>query len=237
MKEWGGLDGDEILHDLKKEDISDIGAVMAKVEEALTEKQARDQKYQDELKMLQKANDTGGVKKLTEAEEARKAKRLEVVKEKTVAFFTEEKTADKKSTDKKPEETALDVSLPVFDEYTNDEEWWKEFQAVVKSKISVKQSGEDGEKAAKQKNDEEMTKLLCNVSQAFDAEKLPFEHARAIDHMLVALRKSCLLGLIRKGDYKVVLPSLMATESTQSSFSKYLRIQFNAAVIEWLQVG
>jgi hypothetical protein len=38
MKEWGGLDGDEILHDLKKEDIGDIGVVMAKVEEALTEK-------------------------------------------------------------------------------------------------------------------------------------------------------------------------------------------------------
>jgi len=38
MKEWGGLDGDEILHDLKKEDINDIGVVMAKVEEALTEK-------------------------------------------------------------------------------------------------------------------------------------------------------------------------------------------------------
>jgi len=44
MKEWGGLDSDDILPDLRKEDIHDIGVVMGKVEELLTEKQAREQK-------------------------------------------------------------------------------------------------------------------------------------------------------------------------------------------------
>jgi hypothetical protein len=37
--------------------------------------------------MLQKANDAGGVKKLTEAEEARKTKRLAIIKEKATTFF------------------------------------------------------------------------------------------------------------------------------------------------------
>jgi len=37
--------------------------------------------------MLQKANDTSGVKKLTEAEKARKTKRLAVIKEKAATFF------------------------------------------------------------------------------------------------------------------------------------------------------
>jgi hypothetical protein len=38
MKEWGGLDSNDILPDLQKEDIHDIGVVMGKVEELLTEK-------------------------------------------------------------------------------------------------------------------------------------------------------------------------------------------------------
>lgn len=44
MKEWGGLDSNDILPDLQKEDINDIGVVMGKVEELLTGKQAREQK-------------------------------------------------------------------------------------------------------------------------------------------------------------------------------------------------
>ena len=44
MKEWGGLDSNDILPDLQKEDIHDIGVVMGKVEELLTEKQTREQK-------------------------------------------------------------------------------------------------------------------------------------------------------------------------------------------------
>jgi hypothetical protein len=69
-----------------------------------------------------------------------------------------------KEVEKKPEETSLTVTIPVFDEYTNNEEWWKEFQTIVKTKISEKKSGDDKETAAKQKNDDDMTKLLCTVS-------------------------------------------------------------------------
>jgi len=185
--------------------------------------------------VLQKANDKAGLKKLEDAEAERKSKRLEVIKQKTTEFFAAQKSEEK------PAASGLaDGSVappPAFDEYTKDEAWWKELEDVVTKKMSAKQSGDGGEKEAKQKNDEEMTKLLCSVSRDFDAEKLPFEHARSIDLMQIALRKSCLLGVIRKGDYDEVLPSLLATTETQQSFCKFLRVQFNAAVIEWLQVG
>jgi len=35
LSEWGGLDKDQILYNLKKSDINDMGAVMALVEEGL----------------------------------------------------------------------------------------------------------------------------------------------------------------------------------------------------------
>jgi len=184
--------------------------------------------------VLQKSNDKAGLQKLEDAEAERKCKRLEVIKLKTAEFFDAEKS-------EKPAASSLaDGSVsppPAFEEYTKDESWWKELEDVVTKKMAAKQSGDGGDKEAKQKNDEEMTKLLCSVSSDFDAEKLPFEHARSVDLMQVALRKSCLLGVIREGDYDEVLPSLLATTESQQSFSKFLRVQFNAAVIEWLQVG
>jgi len=171
---------------------------------------------------------------LEEAEEARTGKRLELVRDKSVSYMKAEKSSAAVQVTPSEKETKVD---PVFDAYTNDEAWWKELQAVVKAKISVKQSGDDGEKAAKQKNDEEMTKLLCTVSQSFEVDQLPFEYARSIDLMLVGLRQSFLLGIIRTGDYQEVLPNLMGTASSQQCFSRFMRVQFNAAIIAWLQVG
>lgn len=82
-----------------------------------------------------------------------------------------------------------------------------------------------------------MTKLLCSVSNSFEVKQLPFEYAKSIDLILVGLRQSFLLGIIRKGDYQEVLPNLLGSISSQVSFSKFLRVQFNAAIIAWLQVG
>ena len=42
LSEWGGLNKDQILYNLKKSDIQDMGAVMALVEEGLLAVQARE---------------------------------------------------------------------------------------------------------------------------------------------------------------------------------------------------
>jgi hypothetical protein len=72
LSEWGGLDKDQVLYNLKKSEINDMGAVMALVEEGLLAAQAQEQKYQDELKMHQKSNDTEAIKKLEASEETRR---------------------------------------------------------------------------------------------------------------------------------------------------------------------
>jgi len=221
LSEWGGLDKDQILYNLKKSDTQDMGAVMALVEEGLLAVQAREQKYQDELKMHQKSNDAEAVKKLEAAEETRRQKRLEVIAEKKAALLAEDE-AEKAA---EAEDRAKENEVPVFDAFVKDEEWWKELKEVVKKKISVKpdknaeSSGEE-----KKKNDEQMTKLLHAVSTTFDANQLQYEHARAVDQMLVQQRKVCLFGIINEGHQEEVLPDLLRTEEAQSTLSKFLKM-------------
>jgi hypothetical protein len=160
LSEWGGLDKDQVLYNLKKSDINDMGAVMALVEEGLLAAQAQEQKYQDELKMHQKSNDTEAIKKLEASEETRRQKRLEVIEEKKQLLLAAD--AAEKADEKKDGEEQNEV--PVFDEFSKDESWWKELQEVAKKKVSLKpdrgaQSSTDEQK----KNDEQMTKLLHAV--------------------------------------------------------------------------
>lgn len=122
--------------------------------------------------------------------------------------------------------------VPVFDDFKKDESWWKELQEVVKKKISVKpdmqqqSSGDD-----KKKNDEQMTKLLHSVSSTFDSNQLQYEYAGTVDQILAEQRKVCLFGIINEGHLEEVLPNLLTSEEAQSNFSKFLKIQFNAAII------
>jgi len=55
--------------------------------------------------------------------------------------------------------------------------------------------------------------------------------------MLVEQRKVCLFGIINEGDQEEVLPDLLKSEEAQSIFSKFLNMQFNASVIQMLQIG
>ena len=197
LSEWGGLDKDQILYNLKKSDIQDMGAVMALVEEGLLAVQAHEQKYQDELKMHQKSNDLEAIKKLEASEETRRQKRLEIIDEKRKTLLADD--AAEKADDKK--DGSKENEVPVFDEFSKDESWWKELQEVVKKKLSVKPDRNQQDSGDEQKkNDEQMTKLLHAVSTTFDANQLQYEHARAVDQMLAEQRKVCLFSIINEGD-------------------------------------
>jgi len=128
--------------------------------------------------MHQKSNDEEAIKKLEASEETRRQKRLEVIEEKRKTLLADD--AAEKANDQKDGSTENEV--PVFDEFSKDESWWKELQEVVKKKLSVKpdkhaQSSSDEQK----KNDEQMTKLLHAVSTTYDANQLQYEHARVVD--------------------------------------------------------
>ena len=171
--------------------------------------------------MHQKSNDADAVKKLEAQEETRRQKRLEVIAEKKAALLAED-DAEKA---KEAEEAARQDEVPVFDAFVKDEEWWKELKEVVKKKISVKpDKNASGSGEEQKKNDEQMTKLLHSVSTTFDANQLQYEHARAVDQMLVQQRKVCLFGIINEGHQEEVLPDLLRTEAARSRLSKFLKM-------------
>ena len=172
--------------------------------------------------MHQKSNDTEAVKKLEAAEETRRQKRLEVIAEKRDELLALDADAEKVAG---AEESAKENEVPVFDAFVKDEEWWKELKEVVKKKISVKpDKNASGSGEEQKKNDEQMTKLLHSVSTTFDANQLQYEHARAVDQMLVQQRKVCLFGIINEGHQEEVLPDLLRTEAARSRLSKFLKM-------------
>jgi len=70
----------------------------------------------------------------------------------------------------------------VFDEFVKEAEWWKELQAVAKSKISVRpDAGAKDQGEARKKTDEQMTKLLWTLMTSFDVNELQLEHSRAVN--------------------------------------------------------
>jgi hypothetical protein len=55
--------------------------------------------------------------------------------------------------------------------------------------------------------------------------------------MLGEQRKLCLFGIINEGDQEEVLPDLLKSGESRAIFSKFLTMQFNASVIQMLQIG
>lgn len=73
-------------------------------------------------------------------------------------------------------------------------------QTIVKQKMSVKKAISPQENSDEEKkNEEAMTKLLHDISNDFDPEKLQFDHANVIDYMISLQRKECFLSIIKCG--------------------------------------
>jgi len=64
----------------------------------------------------------------------------------------------------------------------------------VKKAISPQENSDE-----EKKNEEAMTKLLHDISNDFDPEKLQFDHANVIDYMISLQRKECFLSIIKCG--------------------------------------
>lgn len=75
------------------------------------------------------------------------------------------------------------------------------------------------------------------TTSEFDANKLQFEHANAIDNLTSEQRKICLFSIINGAKLDEVLPSLMESEESQKKFSTFLKLIFNSSIIQMLQIG
>ena len=61
--------------------------------------------------------------------------------------------------------------LEVFEDFTKDESWMEQIKETITSKLAIKSDKKVSELSS-QKNEEDMTKLLCQVMNDFDADYL-----------------------------------------------------------------
>lgn len=209
-----------------------MDAALSQVEEGLIQMQTHEQKYQDDLVKSKKSNDLEAIKKLEVSEEARRTARKEVIEQKRKLLL-------EASADSEEQKTQGGEGVPVFDAYEKDLTWWKELKDVVVKKFVPKPAADAStdDTAEKTKNDEQMTKLLYSIMTDFDPSQLQFEHAKAVEQMLVEQRKDCLFAIVNSAQQEEVLPGLLGSEDAQSNFSKFLKMQFNSSIIQLLQIG
>lgn len=50
LKEWGGIDEDDALHDIDTEKIKDIGTMMEQIQEGIIKKQQEEEKFKEDMK-------------------------------------------------------------------------------------------------------------------------------------------------------------------------------------------
>ena len=81
LRKWGGLQQEQILHNLNKNDLNNIVKVMNQIEEGLTQLQQTESRYQDQVSQFKKTNDTQALKKLESSEKIKRDKRLEAIKD------------------------------------------------------------------------------------------------------------------------------------------------------------
>lgn len=157
LHEWGGLDSEELLFNLKKENLNDLPAVLAKMEEGLTQLMESEEKYQEEVATLKKNKEDGALTKLKEKEDQKKSTRAEQAKEISAALKDLIKNKDEEE-QQKSSLAEVNENIEVFEEYIKDEKWWKEIKEVIEKKISTKGSSKEQKAKADEKNDEKMNK-------------------------------------------------------------------------------
>lgn len=117
--------------------------------------------------MYQKVNDLDSIKKLEAEEEENKVKRNGLLQEKKQILLAKSESL------KNEVGTPSDEEIPIFEEFSKDSTWWQELQTIVKQKMSVKKAISPQENSEEEKkNEEAMTKLLHDISNDFDPEKL-----------------------------------------------------------------
>jgi hypothetical protein len=71
-----------------------------------------------------------------------------------------------------------------------------EMKEVIKKSIATKGSKLSQSDQSKKKNEEDMTKLLCEVISNYDSNRLQTEHAQTIEWVISEMRKACLFDII-----------------------------------------
>jgi len=80
LKEWGGIEEDDAIHDVDPEKIKDLATMMEQIQEGIIKKQKEEEKFKEDMKAAQQgSNNEEAIQKLQKAEDDRVKKRKDTI--------------------------------------------------------------------------------------------------------------------------------------------------------------